>query len=116
MNPNKIRLLTVFSSIALGILSYLLFSSWYNIIPWMIAGVLVGFLILNRKQALINGALYGYFLFLSYVFIGYRGNQQTSQVIHFILVTLLYSLIGAIAGIVGAFIGNFILRKTKKIS
>ena len=35
--------------------------------------ILTGYLSLSKKDAIINGILFGYFLFLTYILIGYEG-------------------------------------------
>ena len=105
------RIAIILTSLLLGIISFYLFVGWYNIIPWTIVALLIGYLTSKRKDTIINGALFGYFLFLTYIITGYKGNMDKSSVVKFVLFLILFSLIGAIAGIIGALIGNFIRKK-----
>ena len=84
---------------------------WFNLIPWIIGGLIVGYFSLSKKDIIVNGALYGYFLFLSYILTGYIDKSDTTGRGKMLIMFILFSLVGGIAGIIGAFIGNFLRRK-----
>ncbi len=102
------NLLAGLSGIMLGLVSYYCFYGWYDVFPWAIAALIVGYFSKSRRDSVINGAIFGYFLFLVYIFAGYKNKTGTSGYIQFILFNLFFSLVGSIAGIVGSFIGNWI--------
>lgn len=107
MRKSVINLLAGLSGIVLGLISYYFFYGWYNVFPWAIAALIIGYASKDRRGSIINGAIFGYFLFLVYIFAGYKNKTGTNGFIHFIIFDLFFSLIGSIAGIVGSFIGNW---------
>ena len=109
------RVAIILLSILLAILSYYFIVGWFNIIPWALAALLVGCLNSGQKSTIINGALFGYFLFIFYILIGYKGLMDKTSIIKFLLFNILFSLIGSIAGIIGALLGNFLYRKIKSV-
>jgi uncharacterized membrane protein (UPF0136 family) len=108
------KLLPALSAALLSILSYYFIKGWYNIIPWAIAAIIVGYLSQNRRASIINGAVFGYFLFLVYILLGYAGKTDTASILTFILFTLLFSLVGSVACAAGAFVGNLFKGKVGK--
>ena len=111
MNIILKRILIIIAAILLAIVSYYFFVGWVNIIPWAVATIVIGYMSLGRKDTIINGALFGYFLFVTYILYGYRGNTDTKSISNIIIFSLLFSLIGAVAGIIGTFIGNLLRKK-----
>ena len=102
------------SSVLLGVLCLKIrIHGWLNVIPWMVAALIVGFLSKTKKASLINGAVFGYFLFVSYIFFGYRGNTAWGPYVTFLFFTFAFSLIGAVAGLIGSFIGFQLRRRSK---
>ena len=76
-----------------------------------ISALIVGYISLNKRDSLINGAVLGYFIFVSYIFFGYKGNTELSQYSRFIIFMLLFSFIGALSGLIGSYIGYLIHKK-----
>ncbi len=105
------KLLPGVSAVLLAILSYYFITGWYNIIPWAIAALIVGYFSKNRRYSIINGAIFGYFLFLVYILAGYSGKTDTTSIIKFILFDVFFSLAGAVACSIGAFVGNWLKGK-----
>lgn len=105
------KLMILVAAIGLSFLSYKLINGWYNIIPWAIAALLIGYFSGSRRNTIINGAIFGYVLFLVYILLGYRGKTDTPSIIKFIAFNVLFSVVGAIAGVIGAFIGNWLTKK-----
>jgi hypothetical protein len=106
----KIFVLIALASLLAAISKYFV-HGWYNIIPWVIATLLVGFLAQSRKRYIINGAVFGYFLFFIYIILAYSGKTDPMSLVKFIAFAVIFSLVGSLAGIAGSFIGNFIRRK-----
>jgi len=98
----------IVAAIVLGVLSTLWVHGWYTTIPWIIATLIVGWLSHSRRAAMINGAIFGYVIFLSYIFAGYAGKTDTKSIMLFILFNLGFSLVGGVAGTLGGFIGNWL--------
>jgi uncharacterized protein YqhQ len=100
----------IVAGILFGTLSTLWVHGWYTIIPWIIATLIVGWLNPNRQAAVTNGAIFGYMIFLSYIFAGYKGKTDTKTILLFILFNFGFSLVGSVAGLLGGFIGNWLRR------
>jgi hypothetical protein len=120
MNAFLKRAVIIIAAILLGIGSFYFINGWYNVIPWIIAALIIGYVSFGQKDIIMNGALFGYFLFVVYIFVGYSGNRDSSSMVKIISFSLLFSFVGAIAGVAGAFIGNWLRQvkerqKTKKI-
>jgi hypothetical protein len=113
MEKIRERLLIGIAGLLLGIISYYLVNGWYNIIPWAIAAMAIGYFSKSRVNSIINGAIFGYFLFLAYIFIGYQGRTDTESVLKFILFDFVFSLIGALVGLAGGF-GGFLIKKERR--
>ncbi|WP_096350783.1 hypothetical protein [Mucilaginibacter gotjawali] len=94
--------------------TFYLIYGWYNVFPWAIVALIIGYTGKNRRDGIINGAIFGYFLFLVYIYAGYKGRTDTSAMAKFILFDALFSLVGAFAGAIGAFIGNWLKGKIRK--
>ena len=107
---NKKRIIVSAAAIVLGFLSSRFVNGWYTTIPWVIVTPIVGFLSTSRRDSVINGALFGYVLFLVYISSVYRGKTDAKSILIFIGFNLAFSLVGAIAGVVGSFIGNWVKR------
>ena len=105
------KLITIFLAIVISIISYYIFTGWFNIIPWTIFALLTGYFSTNQRSTVINGVLFGYFLFFIYILIGYKGNSDRTGIIRIILFSLVFSLVGAVAGIISALIGQFLKCK-----
>jgi len=103
-------------AIFLALISHYVFPGWVSIIPWAILALILGYLSLTWKLAIKNGAFYGYFLFITYILIGYNGNMDRAGITRIILFSVFFSLIGALAGISGALMGFFIRQQWGKYS
>ena len=108
------RILIFLTSILVAILSHYFLNGWVNIVPWAIVALYIGYTGDERRDTLFDGAIFGYFLFLVYIMIGYEGKTDTKSIITIILFALIFSLIGSVAGICGAFLGNLAKQKTNR--
>ena len=79
---------------------YLFVGSAHSLIPWSLAGLLLGYWCKSRKEAVIIGILYGFALVFSFMLAGYQGVAP--------LVTRIAPF--AVLGLVGAFCG-FVLTE-----
>ena len=105
------KLLIGLAGLVLGLATYYLLYGWYDLFPWGIAALIIGYTSENRRNSVINGAIFGYFLFLVYIFLGYKEKTDTGSMIHFFLFDMAFSLVGSVAGVIGAFIGNYFKKK-----
>ena len=113
MKKIREKLLICITGVLLGVISYYLINGWYNIIPWAIIALAIGYFSKSRVNSIINAAVFGYFLFLAYIFIGYQGKTDTDSVLKFILFDFAFSLIGAMVGLAGGF-GGFLMKKEER--
>ncbi|MDB4901046.1 MAG: hypothetical protein JWQ63_327 [Mucilaginibacter sp.] len=113
MKKIREKLLVGIAGVLLGIISYYLINGWYNIIPWAIIALAIGYFGKSRVNSIINGAIFGYFLFLAYIFIGYQGKTDADSVLKFMLFDFVFSLIGAVVGLAGGF-GGFLMKKEER--
>lgn len=108
------KIAIVVFAILLAVFSYYFFVGWFNLIPWAIVTLIIGYNSYGYKDAVVKGALFGYFLFITYILIGYKGNMDKAGIFKIILFSIFFSLVGAVAGAIGAVIGYFIRRKNAK--
>jgi hypothetical protein len=113
MKKIREKLLIGITGVLLGVISYYLINGWYNIIPWAIIALAIGYFSKSRINSIFNGAVFGYFLFLAYIFMGYQGKTDTDSVLKFILFDFAFSLIGAVVGLAGGF-GGFLMKKEER--
>jgi len=94
----KIKLfIAVIIGIVFGVLSsrYIFVGSALSLIPWGIAGLLLGIWCPTLKNAIVIGAVYGFVVAFTFMVAGYGGSDPV----------LTKSPFFAILGIVGAFCG-----------
>ncbi len=89
---------------------YLFVGSWLSLIPWGIAGLLIGYWSQKREWP-VNGICYGFAVCFVFMLAGYSGNASLISRL------LFFALIGAFGAFCGLFLGwaGFeIKEKTKK--
>lgn len=96
----------------LGIIGsrFLFVGSSLSLIPWAIAGLILGWFAKDRKQSLLIGSVYGFFLSFVFMVAGYNGTKPLIQVIPFFIGL---GIFGAICGLILGIIG-FSTRKLLK--
>ncbi len=83
--------------VGLGFLaSRTLFLQWASLIPWAVAGLVVGALSIDRRQALAIGAAYGFALGFSFIAFDYNGADPVFTRVPF------FAIIGAVSACFGA--------------
>lgn len=83
--------------VGLGFLaSQMLFLQWATLIPWAVAGLVVGGVSVDRRQALAIGASYGFALGFSFIAFDYRGADPVLTRVPF------FAIIGAVSSCFGA--------------
>lgn len=105
------KILIIVLAVIIAIISFYFISGWFNIIPWTLLTLIIGYLCSNMKNAMLKGVLFGYFLFLTYILIGYKGNTDKTGIMRIIFFSLSFSLIGGAAGLIGTLTGYFIKKR-----
>jgi hypothetical protein len=75
------KLILLAAAILLALISNYFVNGWYNIIPWAIAALLLGYFSNTRRGAIVNGAVFGYLLFLVYICLGYGGKTNARSIL-----------------------------------
>lgn len=81
-----------------------LIHSWLALVPWGLVGIGVGFIAKEKKHRLWSGALYGFFLCVSFLVGGFQGKSVGGLVV----LTLAIGAAGALCGLVLAYISVWI--------
>ena len=105
------KLLIAMLAVLVSLITYYFMYGWYDVLPWAVVALIIGYTSKNRRSSIVNGAIFGYFLFLVYIFAGYKGKTDTGSMVKFILFDMLFSLVGAVACSIGAFIANWLKGK-----
>ena len=89
---------------------YYLFLGAYSLIPWGLAGVILGYFCGRKRDAAVNGALYGFVLSFAFMIAGYTGTAPLSGRLPFFAIL---GVFGATCGLLAAVVGS-VLRIPKK--
>ena len=109
---NRQRWIAVVLGIISGILStHVLLIGWGNLIFWGLTGVVLGFFVIGKREVIWSGALFGFFLSVSFLLSGFQGASDKFLV--FTLFSLALSIVGMGGGIVSVFLGSWIRKKYK---
>ena len=107
---NRQRWIAVVLGIIAGILStHVLLIGWGNLIFWGIVGIVIGFFVIGRREVIWTGALFGFFLSISFLLSGFQGASE--KLLLFVLLSLALSVVGMGGGIASVFAGNWLRRK-----
>jgi hypothetical protein len=87
---------------------YLFVGSGLTLIPWGVIGIVLGWWSANRKEALVNGSVYGFLLAFSFMLAGYQGSAPIISRIPFFAIL---GLVGAICGLTLAAVGYYAKKK-----
>ncbi len=101
------------TGIILGVIGsrYFLVGSWLSLIPWGIAGILLGWWSKRWNEAVINGLVYGFFLCFSFMIAGYNGSASIlSRTPFFAIIGLFGALCGLVLELIGAAARRVVLR------
>jgi hypothetical protein len=77
---------------------FLFVGSWLSLIPWGIAGLLIGYWS-QKREWLVNGACYGFALAFVFMIAGYAGSAPLISRLPF------FAILGAIGGLCGLLLG-----------
>ena len=97
---------------ALGILAshYLFVGSWLSLILWAIAGLALGFWC-RRREAMINGTVYGFVLAFIFMISGYSGSASLISRLPFFAIL---GVVGAVCGLILGFLGSLVREVVQK--
>jgi hypothetical protein len=84
--------------------SRLLAGQWANLVVWGIAGIVLGLFASGRRVIVWAGILFGFFLSISFLILGFQGSSDKLPA--FLVLTLGLSVIGAVGGLVTVFVGS----------
>lgn len=104
----------IIAGLILGIIGsrYLFVGSFLSLLPWSLVGLATGIYAKTKKEALINGAIYGFVLSLIFMLSGYKGSRPVFMVLpFFILLGLFGAICGSILGLIGLLIKKVYKRK-----
>jgi hypothetical protein len=89
---------------------YLFVGSWLSLIPWGIAGLLIGYWS-QKREWLVNGICYGFTVCFVFMLAGYAGSASLVSRLPFFA---LIGAFGAFCGLLLSWAGFVIGRKNKK--
>lgn len=96
--------LAVIIGAILGVIgSKILFvGSFLSLLPWSVAGLVIGFFSKSKRNAMLNGAIYGFVLSFVFMASGYAGDAPIiSRFPFFTALGLFGALCGAVLGVIG---------------
>ena len=110
MNRRSLLCLAVILGLGLGELSarVLFVGSWYSLVVWGIAGMLVGYRALDRGAVRYAGLLYGFTLVAMFILAGYGGAMTVKGWVGAGILALIFGALGALGGWVSAVVGNLL--------
>jgi hypothetical protein len=102
-------------AVALGVSAstWVFVNSSYALIPWAIAGIIIGLFAKERKAALWAGGIYGFILPVAFMISGYNGPHELNRYEGLIILCLILGVIGIMCGAILAYLGNLFVRKQK---
>ncbi len=105
------------AGVILGIIGarYLFVGSWLILIPWGIAGVLLGFGG-TKNESIVSGVTYGFVVALAFLVAGYTGHfPLLSRLPFFVVMAAFGGICGALLGMSGFFLNRKLQsRKARK--
>jgi uncharacterized membrane protein SirB2 len=101
-------LISALVGIACGELSTHTFiaGTWWNLLFWAAAGIVLGYFALSRKEILWNGAIFGFCLTIAFLFSGFEGTID--KLPSFALLSLGLSVVGILGGVATLFVGSWL--------
>jgi Na+(H+)/acetate symporter ActP len=94
-------LVAILVGAALGLIGarYVFVGSWLSLIPWASAGLAIGWWAKQLRQAMLNGAVYGFVLSFVFMIAGYTGSAALISRLPF------FAILGAFGGVCGLVLG-----------
>jgi hypothetical protein len=105
-------ILSILAGSLLGLIGsrYLFVGSWLSLIPWAIAGLLIGYWC-QKREWLINGSCYGFALSFVFMIAGYNGSASLISRLPFFAIL---GVFGGICGLVLAWFGFTVKQIVEK--
>jgi hypothetical protein len=103
----KTLLIAAVAGIALGALG----GPAIVLIPWAIAGLTIGYMSADWRQAAASGGLFGFLVAFCFMVAGYNGSESLVSRVPFFA---LLGIFGAICGIAWALLGRLIGRRFQR--
>jgi hypothetical protein len=93
---------------------FLFVGSWLSLIPWGIAGLALGAWC-ERREALIDGAVYGFVIAFVFMLSGYSGSaSMISRVPFFVIIGVVGAVCGLVLGFLGYMVKEFLTRGKRR--
>jgi hypothetical protein len=108
---------SIIAGAVLGVIGarVLFVGSWLSLIPWAFVGIALGYWSWKR-QAIINGAVFGFVLSFTFMIAGYSGNASIiSKLPFFALIGVVGAVCGCVLGIIGSWVRNVVARNSRDI-
>ena len=80
--------------------------SWLCLVPWGLGGLILGYFSADKRQSLVNGAVYGFFLSLAFLILGFSGTSLAKALTGLILLSLFGSAGGLVSSLIGRLLGK----------
>ena len=108
---NRLRWSAVVLGIVCGFLSTHTFlaGTWINLPLWAFAGCALGWFVQTKREVMWCGALYGFFLSVTFLYSGFAGTPDKLPI--FTLIVFGLSAIGIMCGVGTAALGNSIRKR-----
>ena len=90
-----LALMAIALGLVLGFAPFYLQMGWFSLIPWVLAGIALGYVSRRDTAAAIRGALYGFVLTMTFLIAGYAGSAPVYRRLLFFAIC---SVFGAICG------------------
>jgi len=101
---NKIFIAAITGIILGFVFAKLLFLQYLTLVPWGIAGFVIGYFCKKRNEALISGFIYGFFLGLVFMLAIYSGRDPViTKLPFFVILGIVSAILGVITGALGFF-------------
>ena len=100
----------IFAAIV-GVMLGLLGGGVFVLLPWTVAGLVIGYLSKTRKESIISGVVFGFLLSFLFMVHGYQGKNPITQAIPLFLGL---GLFGALCGTILSFVSFTLKKRFKK--
>lgn len=97
-----------------GVCGFLKTNAVLTLVPWAVAGLVIGYFAGAVRPALAPGALFGFAASFVYLLLGYNGSRPVYTVLpFFVLASLFGAFCGAILSVGGGFARSRLLSRSR---